>query len=78
MVPEEGQPHHFVLAQKSYYPFTTSLLPKTLQHRIPTSYNYSEIEEYGLFRPFQHGKWGKNQATLREIQGAIKEQASPP
>ena len=78
MVPKVGKPHSFALTQKRYYPFTTSLLPKILHHRIPTSYDYTKKGEYGLFRPFQYGKWGKKQATLCEIQGAVKEQASPP
>ena len=78
MVPKEGKPHYFALAQKRYYPFTTSLLPKNLYHRIPTFYDYTKKVEYGPFRPFQDGKWGKKQATLCEIQGAVKEQASPP
>ena len=78
MVPKVGKPHYFALTQKRYYPFTTSLLPKILHHRIPTSYDYTKKGENGLFRPFQDGKWGKKQATLCEIQGAVKEQASPP
>ena len=78
MVPKEGQPHYFALAQKKVLSLYYLTITQNLTLPLPTFDDYTEKVEYGPFRPFQDGKWGKKQATLCEIQGAIKEQASPP